>query len=278
MDLKYFICGIDSDSIDSTCSHFRLKHGLFDVKLLVLECCLPKCTEKLNSYKSFREHLRSSHDSLHYVSNTNITTQKKMRVNENGESSVIGNKAVNLRNKGTSILQPINGNSAVRDDIPKDQNTGTVCGEKQFDDYENCFINLDASSFTKTDIDKIVEESSKMLHQVLKDFTEICSDAPPFIVKKIEDYVNEKKIRMENVATKYKRNKLISTQAGIVMPNLAPVGERYDQIRYRKTGIYKTIPVTCKMAYIPNLETIESVLLNKSVWQEISKTHINQNG
>ena len=32
------------------------------------------------------------------------------------------------------------------------------------------------------------------------------------------------------------------------------------------------------MAYIPILETIESVLLDKSVWQEISKTHINQNG
>ena len=87
-----------------------------------------------------------------------------------------------------------------------------------------------------------------------------------------------KRKRMENVATKYKRNKLVSTQAGIVMPKFIPVGERYDQIRDRKTGIYKTIPVTCKMAYIPILERIESVLLNKSVWQEISKTHINQNG
>ena len=67
MDLKCLICGIDLDSIDSTRSHFRLKHGLFNGKLLVLEFCLLKCTEKLNSYKSFREHLRSSHDSLHYV-------------------------------------------------------------------------------------------------------------------------------------------------------------------------------------------------------------------
>ena len=258
MDLRCFICGIDLDSIDSTCSHFRLKHGLFDVKLSVSECCLPKCTEKLNSYKSFREHLRSSHDRLYYVSNTNITTQNKMRVNENGESSVIGNKAVNLRDKST-ILQPINGNSA-----SKDQNTGKVCGEEQFDDYENCFINLDASSFTITDIDEIVEKSCKMLHQVLKDITEIHSDAPPLIVKKIVEYANEKK-RMENVATKYKRNKLVSTQAGIVIPKFVPVGTRYDQIRDRKTGIYETIPVTCKMSYISILETIESVLLNKSV-------------
>ena len=97
----------------------------------------------------------------------------------------IGNKAVNLRNKSTSILQPINGNFAVRDDTSKDHNTEKVCGEKQFDDYDIFFINLDASSFTKTDIDKIVEESSKMLHQVLKDIIEICSDAPPLIVKKI---------------------------------------------------------------------------------------------
>ena len=128
---------------------------------------------------------------LDLVSNTNVTTQKEMRVNENGESSAIGKKAADLRNKSTSILQPINGNSAVRDDTSKDQNTGKVCGEKQFDNYEIFFINLDASSFTKTDIDKIVEGSSKLLHQVLKDITEICSDAPPLIVKKIDDYVNE---------------------------------------------------------------------------------------
>ena len=104
MDLKCFIWGIDLDSIDSICSYFRLKHGLFYSKILVSECCLLKCTEKLNSYKSFREHFRSSHDGLHYASNTNVTIQNKMRVNENGESSVIGNKAVNLRNKSTSIL------------------------------------------------------------------------------------------------------------------------------------------------------------------------------
>ena len=36
-----------------------------------------------------------------------------------------------------------------------------------------------------------------MLHQVLKDITEICSDAPPLIVKKMEDYVNGKKQKNE---------------------------------------------------------------------------------
>ena len=73
---------------------------------------------------------------LDLVSNTNLTTQKEMRVNENGESSAIGKKAVDLRNKSTSILQPINGNSAVRDDTSKHQNNGKVCGEEQFDNYE----------------------------------------------------------------------------------------------------------------------------------------------
>ena len=83
---------------------------------------------------------------------------------------------------------------------------------------------------------------------------------------------------MENVATKYKRNKLVSTQSRIVMLKFVPVGKRYDQIRDRKTGIYKTTPVTCKRAYIPILETIQYVLLDKSVGQEISKTHVRQNG
>ena len=32
------------------------------------------------------------------------------------------------------------------------------------------------------------------------------------------------------------------------------------------------------MAYIPILETIESVLLNESAWQKVSKTNVNQNG
>ena len=95
---------------------------------------------------------------LDLVSNTNVTTQKEMRVSENEESSAIGKKAVDLRNKSTSILQPINGNSAVRDDTSKDQNTGTVCGEKQFDNYEIFFINLDASISPKQISTKLSRE------------------------------------------------------------------------------------------------------------------------
>ena len=78
-----------------------------------------------------------------------------MRVNENEESSVIGNKAVDLRNKSISILQPINGNSYVRDDTSENQNTKKVCEDSMITK------NLSSVSMRQVSPKQISTKSSK---------------------------------------------------------------------------------------------------------------------
>lgn len=236
MDLKCFICHKDLDSIDNACSHMRLIHGLFDGQLLSLECCLPSCKKKLNSYKNFREHLRSNHDSFR---SKDIPLPSGSREN-----------ATDLLNiESITISQPVDDNlTHVTENVSQvgAKNHADNCGvmhsqldvnssiKKELDAYGKFVMNLEAANLTKTNINNIVDGSFTVVEQIFKDVTAICSDASPDIVEKLGNYVNEKRKSMESVKTTYKRNKLAVNQIGIVMPKFVPIGTREDQICDKK--------------------------------------------
>lgn len=113
---------------------------------------------------------------------------------------------------------------------------------------------------------------------MLDEVYHIRSDAPSPISENLMDYITKKRKCLQAFDTAYKRNKVAINQVAMVLPKFVAVRVRNDQVYDKKSSTYKSGPVTCKIAYIPILDTVDFVSANKSVGQEIFDNTVSENG
>ncbi|XP_051164481.1 uncharacterized protein LOC127283564 [Leptopilina boulardi] len=305
MSFFCFICQAKLTTIDETCSHLRRKHGLFEGKLLSLKCCTDSCQQTFQNYKSFREHLRNH---LIFESNplnlsniddvlnkkeqhSNIRTSIKRKassseiltensgdlievVNTAETQNLISFNSVSENFQESYFEKPIthsdaSSGSQIADSLNIDEQTEKQSKKENL--FQKFIMKLDSSSLPKATVNKIVEETSYMLDSAFDDIGDIYANDPSSFSENLREYVNNQRESYKDVSSTYRRNKMSSIDENFIKPTYLTIGTRKEEIYDEKTGVYKSIPVPCKVAYIPILQTVKFVLSNKYVMQEILK-------
>ena len=77
------------------------------------------------------------------------------------------------------------------------------------------------------------------------------------------------KIHLANLTLRQNGKKYFSEKCGLEEPVEVRLGVRYDTRRNRATGTYEQVPVTDKCVYIPLLETLKFIFINKEIFDHI---------
>lgn len=234
--------------------HLKLVHCLFSGKSLRLKCGQAGCCLEFGSFSGFRKHLHRVHEESNkvpvHVEESTVVHQADVGLSSNTDVATCSN---------ASSLQI------------SSKNTTDLCA--------SAIAQLQAAGVSQTTINTFVmsmEEVVQDIQDQVKETALNCLSSQNTDVKSaIEQSFQEIENPFTLLNSMYKRNSYFTKKWGIVQPVEKVLGVRFDSRKNRTTQLYEQVD---KFAYVPILQTLQSILMHPKTLYRFKSGTPNKDG
>ena len=257
MGLICFVCHSHFVGTNDLVRHMRLIHGLYPGKSLRLKCAQGGCCHVLTTFSGFRKHLNSKH---------------AKNIESEGETDNI----VDGYDAGDDTqAQHFEGAASSSKVLPApDISTRDMCA--------SAIAQLQVAGVGQSTLNNFVSSMEEIIMDVQSQTKEAalkCLSSQDTDVKaKIEQTFKTLENPFTALNTETKRNAYFEQKWKTVEPVEKVLGVRFENRRNRSTGTYDQVVVTDKFAYVPILETLQSILRNPHLSDMFMSSHNPKDG
>lgn len=242
-------CSLTFQDTKSFITHYRIIHSLFESSNLNLSCVGKGCPLVFKTFNGFKKHLKKCP----------LITES-----EPGSHEIPTPPPPPDQLPGTSL--PIENTSLSDIDTTQiEENTD----QKIKSIVSSYLTNLNSLGIPNNKIQTIVNTTSELFvhcSEHLQTFVKenclslACSDEEVLLHE-----LDKIKNTFKGMETQYKRNKQLFKGKAMVSPKPISIGIRIDKQWDKDLNLYKEVPKTNTFMYVPIIETLNSILNNKSV-------------
>ena len=257
MGLICFVCHSHFVGTNALVRHLRLIHGLYPGKSLRLKCAQGGCCRVLSTFSGFRKHLNCKHaknidseaETDHIVDSYDAADDTRSQHFEGAASSSNVLPAPNI-------------------------STRDMCA--------SAFAQLQVAGVGQSTLNNFVSSMEEVIMEVqnqTKDAALKCLSSQDTDVKaKLEKTFKTLENPFTALNTESKRNAYFEQKWKTVEPVEKVLGVRLENRRNRSTATYDQVVVTDKFAYVPILETLQSILRNPNLSDMFMLSHTPKDG
>ncbi|XP_023817614.1 uncharacterized protein LOC111948487 isoform X1 [Oryzias latipes] len=256
MRLICFVCRVHFVNVNNLVRHMRLIHGFYSGKALRLKCAQPGCCHVFGTFSGFRKHLLTKHceqtepeeESVDTV-DSDVRNDSQLAINENTAS--------------ISQVVPVS-----------DRSTLDLCA--------SAIAQLQVAGVAQSTLNGFVSSMEEVVMDIQSQAKATALKCLAPQDKRLKIKVEKSFEKLENPFTSFnsetKRSNYFQQKWKTVEPVEKVLGVRLENRRNRSSGTYKQVIVTDKFAYVPILETLQSIIRNPNFAHMLTSSHLSKDG